>query len=77
MIPDYIKKYFWEVDTNDLDPKKWKIYILTRLLEYGSPKAISWAWKSFSKKDWIKALKSREISLITKNFWLPILSKKK
>lgn len=77
MLPKNFKQYFWEIDTQKLDFKKRKIYILKRLLEYGDPRAISWAWKTFSKKDWKSALKSREVSLVTKNFWSSLLSLKK
>lgn len=76
MIPSHIKKYFWEIDTKKLDLKKRKVYILKRLLEYGDPRAISWAWKTFAKKDWNESLKSREISPITKDFWKSLLVQK-
>lgn len=77
MIPGEIKKYFWDINTNKLDLNKRKIYILKRLLEYGNPRAINWAWKTFSKKDWLEALKSREVSRPVKNFWESLLLQKR
>lgn len=77
MLPKDLKKYFWEIDAERLDIGKKRIYVLKRLLEYGDPDAISWAWKNFSKKDWLTALKSREVSLLTKKFWISLLSLKK
>lgn len=77
MFPEAVKKYFWEVDSDKLDFKKRKVYILKRLLEYGNPKALSWAWKTFSKKDWLEALESREVSRSVKNFWKSLLSQKR
>lgn len=77
MLPKNIKKYFWDIDTEKIDLNERRIYILKRLVEYGDPAAISWAWKTFSKKDWFFALKSREVSLSTKNFWASLLSFKK
>jgi len=76
-LPSYVKKYFWEVDADKLDLNKRKVYILKRLLEYGDPQTISWAWKVFSRKIWLEALKSKEVSMMTKNFWRSLLSKKK
>jgi len=77
MIPPYIKKYFWEVDTKKLDPRKYPEYVIARILEYGDPRAIKWIWQSFSKKEWLAALKLREVSRKTKIFWPPLLSRKK
>lgn len=76
MIPAYLKKYFWEVDTKKLDPEKHPEYVIARILEYGNTRAIKWAWLNFSKKHWRSALKLREVSPKSKSFWLPILSQK-
>jgi hypothetical protein len=73
MIKAELKKYFWDVDFKNLDINKRKIYVLRRLLEYGNPDAIRWIWKNFTKKDWSDALKGREISLSTKNFWRTLI----
>ena len=77
MIPSYIKKYFWEVDTKKLDPKKNPEYMVARIVEYGRPEALRWIWKTFSRKHWLDALKLREVSSKTRNFWQPLLYKKK
>jgi hypothetical protein len=75
--PASFKKYFWEIKAKNLDLTKRKVYVLKRLMEYGDAKAISWAWGAFPKKDWLKALKSREISPATKGFWRSLLLDKK
>lgn len=77
MIPEEIRKYFWEINSDKLNFSKRRIYILKRLLEYGNPKAIKWAWKTFPKKDWLEALASREVSRSVKNFWRSLLSQKR
>lgn len=76
MIPINIRPYFWEVNTKKLDPKKRPEYIISRLLEYGKPDAIRWAWREFSKKEWRRALKLREVSKKSRNFWASLLSEK-
>ena len=75
-IPDNIKKYFWETDKKELDLTKSSVYIAKRLIELGRPEAIRWAWKNISQDDWQKALESREVSLVTKNFWRSLLAQK-
>ncbi|MDP1689205.1 MAG: hypothetical protein Q8L47_03685 [bacterium] len=72
-LPKKLYPYFWEVDISKLDIKRKKIYVLTRLLEYGRPEAIRWAWKYFSKRDFCNALKSREVSSQTRNFWTSLI----
>ena len=71
-----LKKYFWDIDFENLDVNKRKIYVLRRLLEYGDSDAIRWAWKKFTKHDWRIALKGKEISPATKNFWATLISLK-
>ncbi len=77
MKEENIKKYFWDVDFKSLKLKNKRIYILKRLLEYGDQKAIKWAWLNFSKQEWNDALKSREVSPATKNFWSALLRLKR
>ena len=74
MLPPYVKKYFWEVDTKKLDPKKRPEYVIARILEYGDMTAVRWMLKTFDKRALIDALKnSREFSSKTANFWGAIL----
>jgi len=76
-IPSKIKQYFWEVDASRLDPRKHPEYVIGRILEYGDPGAIRWAWRLFLKKHWRSALRLREVSPKTRFFWLPLVAKKK
>jgi len=75
-IPENIKKYFWETDKKELSLKRNSVYIAKRLIELGRPEAIKWAWENLSRSDWQKALQSREVSLVTKNFWRSLLAQK-
>lgn len=70
MIPVYLKKYFWEVDTKKLDPKKYPEYVIARILEYGRPEAIRWMRNTFDRALIEKAIKnSRELSRKSAEFW--------
>lgn len=76
IIPENIKKYFWETDKEGLNLEKNSVYMAKRLIELGRPEAIKWAWKNLSLNDWQTALQSREVSLATKNFWQSLLAQK-
>ncbi len=70
MMPLYIKKYFWDINTNKLNTKKYSTYIISRILEYGDSKAINWLFRVYNK-DIIKEviLKYRGLSPKSSNFW--------
>ncbi len=76
MKEENIKKYFWDVDFDSLDIKKYKQFVLERILEFGDENAIKWAMGNFSKDDFLETLKkSRRISKLSVNYWNLILSK--
>ena len=69
-IPSYVKKYFWEVDTKELDLNKNSEYVASRILEYGDPKAANWLFKNISQRAIKKVvLKRRDLSLRSRIFW--------
>ena len=73
-IPQFLKKYFWDIDFNKLDIKERQFYIIKRILNYGDERAIKWLTKHFSKDEHIKTLtSSRELSPRSANFWTLIL----
>lgn len=69
-IPLFLKKYFWEVDFNELNLDEHQSYIAERLLEYGDLKALSWLLRNV-KKEIIKRIliKERALSPKSVNFW--------
>lgn len=74
MLPQFLKKYFWEVDFEKIDMGRSKIYILKRLLEYGDESAVNWMWKNFKKSEIKQALtRFRGYSQKSANFWALIL----
>ena len=69
-LPKFLKSYFWDVDFWQLDIKKHRQFILTRILNYGDKKAIEWAKKKFSKNEIKKTLlSSRSLDRKSLNFW--------
>lgn len=73
-LPSFLKPYFWDVDFNKLAPKKYKTFILKRVLDRGDDKAMRWLLKHYTKED-IKELitTTRDLSAKTANFWATYL----
>lgn len=69
-IPDYVKEYFWEIDTDKLDINKRQEYIIARLLEYGRPESVKWLFDNYNREKIKKIiLNTRSLSLKSANFW--------
>lgn len=74
-LPSFLKKYFWDTDFNSLSIKKHSSYLITRLLEYGDEKALSWMFKNINrKKIETTVIESRELSQKSANFWGLVLN---
>ena len=73
--PAFLKQYFWDIDFKKLDLEKRRIYVLSRILDYGDEKAMDWMWKNFKKTE-IKNILSnfRCLSQKSANFWALMLN---
>ena len=72
--PEFLKKYFWDIDFDKINLETRKTYVLKRLLEYGDENAVDWMWKNFKKRDIKDALSNfRGYSQKSANFWALIL----
>lgn len=77
MIADCVKKYFWDVDTEYVDIREHKRYILERILELGDEEAVAWMRKNFSIDDIASTLDTtRNMSRKSINFWRLFLQKR-
>jgi hypothetical protein len=71
MLPKYLNRFFWDVDTNNLDVNKYKVFIVERLLEYGDDLAIRWVMRTYPDDVLIDVIKcTRKISKKTAGFWV-------
>lgn len=50
-MPTELKKYFWDVDFEQLDKIKNKRYIISRLYCYGDFKTLKWVKENYTSKD--------------------------
>lgn len=73
-LPTFLQSYFWDIDFKQLDFRKYRQFVLARILEYGDKKALKWAAAKFPTKDWRDTLiQSKNLTPKTANFWAIIL----
>lgn len=70
MLPDKIRKFFWEYGEIEIDLQKNWFFIIERLLEYGDLEAVKWAFEHFGQNKLIEVVKaSRNLSKKTASMW--------
>jgi len=73
-LPQFLEKYFWDVEFKELNMKRSTRFILKRILEYGDEKAVTWMKKNFTEKDVEDILINLRISPRSANYWATIFS---
>ena len=69
-LPIEFKKYFWDVDFDQLDPRTKSKFVLGRIMDRGDALACKWMQKNFTKSQISDALKqATEMSLRSAAFW--------
>ena len=73
-MPEAFRKYFWDVDYEDLSLEKYPKFIVERILNYGDLDAIKWL-QSVLDREFIRSviLNSRNLNPKTKNYWILML----
>ncbi len=68
-LPQYLKKYFWDVDFKSLTSEdSW--FIINRLLEHADEAGVRYMLRSFRQTEIIDVLvRSRSLSNRSRNFW--------
>ena len=65
---------FWDVDVKKLDPDKYPVYIMERILDLGDDKEIRWMWHYYNHLKLKNIVNnSRVISPQVKTLWQLIL----
>lgn len=69
-MPEFLKRYFWDVDFSTIDPDKHSTYVIERLLDLGDVDATAWLKKKYNENE-IKntVLQSRQLSAKSANYW--------
>ena len=73
-LPEFLRKYFWEVPFEKIDPQKNREYVLRRIMNCGDEKAVAWMYGNFSEAEMRSALSGfRGYSRKSGNYWALIL----
>lgn len=77
-LPQFIKKYFWDVDFNKLDKEIYALFIIERILEEGDKKVVRWMRDNFDIAQIKDVLfNSKNLSLKSANYWQLIFNLKR
>lgn len=69
-FPKWLKKFFWDVNLEELDLHDHRIFIIERLLNEGDHLALKWLFDTYSKDTIREAIKtSRGLTLKTARCW--------
>jgi len=69
-VPEFTKKYLWDVDSTTLSETKHARFIIERLLEYGDFDSLDWLKKTYSRDQLVNVLKtSNRLSAKSGNFY--------
>ncbi|MEA1928389.1 MAG: hypothetical protein U9N73_09295 [Candidatus Auribacterota bacterium] len=73
-LPEFLKKYFWDTEFEDIILGNRRVYVLRRILEYGDEKAVAWMRKNFTTAEMKNALSNyRGYSQKSANYWALLL----
>ena len=72
-LPEFCKKYFWDVNFEELSEKH-LFFIIERILCFGNELSINWLLKNIKINNIKKVIKnSRNLDPKTRNYWNIIL----
>lgn len=70
MLPEKIRRFFWECKDIKIDIQENWFFVIERLLEYGDLEAVKWVLRNFEQTQIIEVVKtSRNLSRKTASMW--------
>lgn len=69
ILPDYVTKYFWGDDLNELSWEKHQKYIVQTLLNKGDGRAAGWLLSQIDKNTLRYNLPTYKLDKRSDNFW--------
>jgi hypothetical protein len=70
MVPQCIRRFFWDTNPESFDPTAYPAYTITRILEYGDEKAIAWLKETFPEEQIKRVIcAERRLTRRSANFW--------
>ena len=69
-LPNFLKKYFWDVEFKNIDLDKRRVFVLKRIMELGDEKTVLWMLQNFTRSEIMNVLFNfRGLSQKSANFW--------
>lgn len=70
-LPEDLRTFFWDVSFDDLDDRRDRDFVVSRIAEYGTDAAIRWLREKYSEGEIAEALERRqsELSARTLSLW--------
>lgn len=77
-LPEEFRKYFWDVDYDELSLEKYPKFIAERIMNYGDIDSVKWL-QSVLDREFIRSvvINSRNLNPKSKNYWELVLNIKK
>ena len=74
-LPEEFRKYFWDVDYDDLSLEKYPKFIAERIMNYGDLDSVKWL-QSVLDREFIRSvvLNSRNLNPKARNYWELVLN---
>jgi len=70
MLPQNLKKFFWDAQLQAIDATKNRAYVISRILELGDESAVSWLNTMYSTDEVRQTVTtSRSLSPKSRNYW--------
>ena len=77
-LPQFLKKYFWDVDFSKLNKEIYASFVIERILEEGDEKATRWMRENFDLTQIKNVLfNSKNLSPKSANYWQLIFNLKR
>ncbi len=74
LLPESLKKYFWDCDFNHLSMKNYAFFICERILNYGDIPSLHWLFTQIDRTFLSEVIiNSKNLNDKTKNYWNLIL----
>ncbi len=69
ILPKEVKKFFWDIDISKATPARHKKYYISRILDKGDGKSVSWLFKMFGRGVVKRSVSSLKLTPRSANYW--------
>jgi len=70
MVPQSLKRFFWDTPIQAIDVQRNKRYVISRVLELGDEAAVAWLERVYTQSDLRETVAhSRLLSPKSRNYW--------